>query len=81
MFEKPVGMTTYDGKQWISKYGTEQGNFYCGVGPNYIKCREVAEHVLNNVLGCESIACTGYNLEVAPGQCEFQIFGQGVDAA
>ena len=79
--EAPVGMKTVDGKQWVSNTGKEQGDFYCGVGSNNIKCREVAEHVLNNIMICESIACTGYNWEVAPGQCEFQIFGQGIDAA
>jgi glutamine synthetase len=72
---------TVDGKEWVSTTGKEQGDFYCGIGINNIKCREVAEHVLNNVLGSDSIACTGYNWEVAPGQCEFQIFGQGIDAA
>jgi glutamine synthetase len=80
-WQAPVGMKTVDGKEWVSDNGKEQGNFYCGVGSDNIKCREVAEHVLNNIMVCENIACTGYNWEVAPGQCEFQIFGQGVDVA
>lgn len=79
--QAPVGMKKVDGKEWVSNNGKEQGNFYCGVGSDNIKCREVAEHVLNNIMVCENIPCTGYNWEVAPGQCEFQIFGQGVDAA
>ena len=80
-WQAPVGMKTVDGKEWVSDNGKEQGKFYCGVGSENVKCREVAEHVLNNIMVCESINCTGYNWEVAPGQCEFQIFGQGVDAA
>ena len=80
-WQAPVGMKTLDGKEWVADNGKEQGKFYCGVGSDNIKCREVAEHVLNNIMVCENIACTGYNWEVAPGQCEFQIFGQGVDAA
>jgi|UniRef100_A0A6C0IPM3 glutamine synthetase len=71
-----------DNKQAIAMGTSSQSQeFYCGVGHDKIQYREVAEHALNNVLGSESISCTGYNWEVAPGQCEFQIFGQGIDAA
>ena len=57
-----------------------QGDYYCGVGPQNVYGRNIAEHVLNNVLATD-IWCTGMNFEVAPGQCEFQIFGVGIDAA
>jgi glutamine synthetase len=80
-FEAPVGMTTFDGKEWISTSGKEQGDFYCGIGPNNINKRNVAEYILNCLILSEKIHCTGYNWEVAPGQCEFQIFGQGIRAA
>tara|TARA_B100000575_G_C23142926_1_gene665690 strand:+ start:4447 stop:5658 length:1212 start_codon:yes stop_codon:yes gene_type:complete len=80
-FEAPVGMTTFDGKEWISTSGKEQGDFYCGVGPNNVKQRDVAEYILNCLSFARTVKCTGYNWEVAPGQCEFQIFASGVDAA
>ena len=80
-FETPVGMTTVDGKEWVSTSGKTQGDFYCGVGPNNIKQRDVAEYILNCLSFSRQIKCTGYNWEVAPGQCEFQIFDAGIDAA
>ena len=80
-FETPVGMTTVDGKEWVSQYGKTQGDFYCGVGPNNVKQRDVAEYILNCISFSRTIKCTGYNWEVAPGQCEFQIFASGIDAA
>ena len=80
-FETPVGMTTVNGKEWVSLSGKSQGDFYCGIGPNNIKQRNVAEYILNCITMSEKIHCTGYNWEVAPGQCEFQIFSNGIDAA
>jgi len=80
-FEAPIGMTTIDGKEWISVSGKPQGEFYCGNGPNNIKQREIAEYILNCLNYAGQIKCTGYNWEVAPGQCEFQIFSSGIDAA
>jgi len=80
-FEAPIGMTTYDGKEWISTIGKTQGDFYCGVGPNNVKQRDVAEYILNCLSFARTVKCTGYNWEVAPGQCEFQIFASGIDAA
>ncbi len=80
-FETPVGMTTVDGKEWVSTSGKTQGDFYCGIGPNNVKQRDVAEYILNCLSFSRHIKCTGYNWEVAPGQCEFQIFERGIDAA
>ena len=80
-FEAPLGMTTEDGKEWISISGKTQGDFYCGVGPNNVKQRDVAEYILNCLSFARTVKCTGYNWEVAPGQCEFQIFASGIDAA
>lgn len=80
-FEAPIGMTTVDGKEWVSTSGKPQGDFYCGNGPNNIKQRDVAEYILNCLNYAGQIKCTGYNWEVAPGQCEFQIFSSGIDAA
>ena len=59
----------------------EQGNYYCGVGPTNVYGRNIAEHVLNSIVQSGGIYCTGLNYEVAPGQCEFQIFGTGIDVA
>jgi glutamine synthetase len=80
-FEVPIGMTTIDGKEWISLSGKSQGDYYCGNGPNNIRQREIAEYILNCLNYAGQIKCTGYNWEVAPGQCEFQIFSSGIDAA
>ena len=80
-FETPVGMTTVDGKEWVSTNGKTQGDFYCGVGSNNVKQRDVAEYILNCLTFARTLKCTGYNWEVAPGQCEFQIFASGIDAA
>ncbi len=80
-FETPVGMTTVNGKEWVSTSGKTQGDFYCGVGPNNVKQRDVAEYILNCISFSRTVKCTGYNWEVAPGQCEFQIFASGIDAA
>ncbi len=78
----PVGMNTVDGKEWVSLSGKEQGDFYCGVGPNNVSTntRKFAEQLLENCLYAE-LTTTGFNFEVAPAQCEFQIFGKGLDAA
>jgi len=76
----PVGMDTVDGKEWVSRSGKEQGDFYCGVGPENVSTRKFAEQLLENCLYAE-LTTTGFNFEVAPAQCEFQIFGKGIDAA
>ena len=57
-------------------------DFYCGVGPNNVSTntRKFAEQLLENCLYAE-LTTTGFNFEVAPAQCEFQIFGKGLDAA
>ncbi len=79
--ETPLGMhKDINSKKFFSVTRKEQGEFYCGVGPENVYGRNIAEHVLNNVLSTD-IWCTGMNFEVAPGQCEFQIFGVGIDAA
>ncbi len=80
-YETPVGMKTHDGQEWISDNGKTQGDFYCGVGTKNIIQREVSEYILNCLSFCMKVKCTGYNWEVAPGQCEFQIFSSGIDAA
>jgi len=80
-YETPLGMKTLDGKEWVSTSGKEQGDFYCGVGPNNVYGREAAEYIFNCLAFARHIKCTGYNWEVAPGQCEFQIFSTGIDAA
>lgn len=62
----------------------EQGDYYCGVGlcDEVARVKKVADEVLNDIIVIRGhLNCTGYNLEVAPGQCEFQIRGSGLDAA
>lgn len=78
----PLGMhKDINSKKLFSVTRKEQGDYYCGVGPQNVYGRQIAEHVLSNVLSAQDIYCTGLNFEVAPGQCEFQIFGHGIDVA
>ena len=79
----PLGMKKQspNSQEINSKTEKQQGDFYCGVGPDNIYGRNIAEHVLNCLLQTNDIYCTGLNYEVAPGQCEFQIFGHGIDVA
>lgn len=56
-----------------------QGDYYCGVGAQSVFGREIAEHVLANCLYTK-LDITGYNFEVAPGQCEFQVCSKGIKA-
>ena len=62
----------------------KQGKFYCGVGRSseVSKVRQLAERVMKETICIEGhLDCCGWNLEVAPGQCEFQIRGSGLQAA
>ncbi len=62
----------------------EQGKYYCGVGrSNEVSTvRRLAEKVMKETICIEGhLDCCGWNLEVAPGQCEFQIRGSGLKAA
>lgn len=60
-----------------------QGKYYCGVGRSreVSIVRKLAEKVHTEVICVEGhLDCCGWNLEVAPGQCEFQIRGSGLNA-
>jgi glutamine synthetase len=62
----------------------KQGKYYCGVGRSSAvsKARSIAEKVMKETLSIEGhLDCCGWNMEVAPGQCEFQIRGSGLKAA
>jgi glutamine synthetase len=78
----PVG---FKYNEELNNYTVEnEGKNYCGVGNSKIlnRIRRVSDEVLNDVIIIKGhLNCSGYNLEVAPGQCEFQIRGSGLDAA
>ncbi len=62
----------------------KQGKYYCGVGRSHAvaKVRELAEFALRDIISIKGhLDCCGWNMEVAPGQCEFQIRGSGIKAA
>ena len=81
MNDIPLGMCkNHDNDTWLSLSGEKQQNNYCGIGPKYIFSRKLTDEVLMRLL-YSNITCTGLNYEVAPGQCEFQIFGENIDAA
>jgi len=56
-----------------------QADYYCGVGHGNCYGRPLAEDVLSHCL-YSNLYITGLNFEVAPGQCEFQIRGEGITA-
>jgi len=70
---KPLGFP-------LAGYPAPQGDYYCSNGPDKCFCRKIAEAVLENCIYSE-IPISGLNYEVAPGQCEFQITGKGIEAA
>ena len=62
----------------------KQGKYYCGVGRSdeVSIVRGLAEKVMKETICIEGhLDICGWNLEVCPGQCEFQIRGSGLKAA
>jgi glutamine synthetase len=57
-----------------------QGPYYCGVGTGNCHCREFMDEAVKNMAD-SGLNITGLNFEVAPGQAEFQIMTEGIDAA
>jgi glutamine synthetase len=53
-----------------------QGEYYCGIGTENIKGRDIVEHHLDLCL-VAGLNMTGINAEVALGQWEFQVMGKG----
>ena len=53
-----------------------QGEYYCGIGTENIKGRDIVEHHLDICL-LAGLNMTGINAEVALGQWEFQVMGKG----
>jgi len=56
-------------------YPDPQGLYYCGVGGNQVRGRELVERHLKKCLSM-GITLTGVNAEVAVGQWEFQCFAE-----
>ena len=56
-------------------YPKAQGEFYCGVGDDNVKHRELAEFHMYECLDL-GIEITGINAEVALGQWEYQVFNK-----
>lgn len=59
---------------------TDHGNYYCGVGETHAYGRKYMEKIMKNLLYM-NLSITGMNLEVAPGQGEFQVCDYGIKAA
>ena len=57
-----------------------QGQYYCSVGANNAFGREFIMTAFHNCLKA-GLKLTGMNAEVAPGQWEFQVCADGIDAA
>jgi len=71
--DKPIGFPK-------EGYPGPQGPYYCSVGSEVAKGREVVEEHLDLCLDA-GIGITGINAEVAMGQWEFQCFAKGAKAA
>ena len=56
-------------------YPESQGKYYCGVGSNQVKARDLVEDHLHYCLNL-GIELTGINAEVAIGQWEYQCFSK-----
>ena len=61
-------------------YPEPQGPYYCAVGNKYVSGRDIIEEHLDACLDA-GLGITGVNAEVMLGQWEFQIFGEGLQAA
>lgn len=57
----------------------QQGPYYCSNGFPKAQLREIMDEVLLNAREME-IRIAGFNYEVAPGQAEFQVFGEAWEA-
>jgi len=74
----PMGMDS--STMTLSKTENIQGPYYCGVGTGICHCREFMDEAVKNMVD-SGLNITGLNFEVAPGQAEFQIMTEGIDAA
>jgi glutamine synthetase len=74
----PMGMDHFTLKDSQTK--NIQGPYYCGVGTGNCHCREFMDEAVKNMAD-SGLNITGLNFEVAPGQAEFQIMTEGIDAA
>ena len=59
----------------LNEFSEPQGKYYCGIGHN-VKGRDLVDEHYDMCLDL-GINITGINAEVAIGQWEFQVFGQG----
>jgi len=60
------------------RYPAAQGMYYCGVGADEVKGRDLVEEHME-MCSRAGIHLTGINAEVMPGQWEFQIGGPGAN--
>lgn len=66
---KPLGFP-------VEGYPEPQGKYYCGVGSDRVKGREIVEQHLDACMNI-GLDITGINAEVMLGQWEYQLFGKG----
>jgi glutamine synthetase len=68
----------YEKPGFISSFFTSKNN-YCNVGDVKIEVRRFMNNVMEICLDM-GILLTGYNYEVGPSQCEFQVCNYGINA-
>ena len=57
-------------------YPEPQGKYYCGIGADRVKGREIVEQHLDACMNI-GLEITGINAEVMLGQWEYQLFSKG----
>lgn len=77
--------TLFDGSKPLGfpserRFPPAQGPYYCGVGADEVSGRELVERHLELCLK-SGLPLTGINAEVMPGQWEFQVFGDVLEAS
>jgi glutamine synthetase len=75
----PVGFYKKDGYLSDTLMIENENKNYCGVGTINYKLRQFMDKVMIKLLELD-ISVTGMNMEVVPGQCEFQICNTGIKA-
>lgn len=75
----PVGFYKKEGYLSDTLFIKNEGKNYCGVGTINYKLRQFMDKVMSKLIEL-NISVTGMNMEVVPGQCEFQICNTGIKA-
>lgn len=66
--------------RYLPTYGHQDSkNYYCSISNASSMQQTILNHISNTLISM-GVNVAGTNVEVAPGQCEIQIFGHNIDA-